>query len=389
MRQLEGSFYDTSKIQLSRRRIDRTGYFSDVNVETQPVPSNPDQVDITYTVREKPTGAIMLGVGVSSVEKFAVSTSVQQSNAFGTGKFLSANVNSGSVNKVYSLSYLDPFWTVDGVRQGFDVYKRKTDASSLSVGPYSTDSVGGGVKFGYPIAENISIDFGANVESVKLQTFTNSPFQYVDFTNQFGNNYTYASLSAGWAFDTRNSVIQPTKGSMARVAGEFSAGGLQFYKLSYQQQYFYPIGRDYTVFLHGDLGYAGGLSGKPLPFFKAYFVGGPDSVRGYRAFSLGPHDAFSNALGGDRKVSGSAEFLFPVPGATREQSLRMSAFIDGGQVFGAGQKMDFGELRYSTGIGLQWLSPFGPLRLSFAQPLNAKKDIDHVQRLQFTFGTAF
>ena len=166
MRQLEGAFYDASKIQLSKRRIDRTQYFSEVNVETQPVESTPDQVDVLYTVKEKPTGALLLGAGFSSVEKFVLSTSIQQTNAFGTGKFLSASINSGSVNKVYSLSYLDPYFTIDGVSQGFDVYRRKTDASALAVGPYSTDALGGGVKFGYPISEKISVNFGVNAETV-------------------------------------------------------------------------------------------------------------------------------------------------------------------------------------------------------------------------------
>src|SRR5919106_494273 len=164
MRQLEGAYYDASKIQLSRRRIDRTNYFGEVTVETVPVEGSPDQVDVVYTVKEKPTGALLLGIGFSSVEKIAISASVTQSNAFGSGKYLSANINSGSVNTVYSLSYNDPYYTVDGVSRGFDVYKRVTDASNLSVGPYKTDAVGGGVKFGYPVSEQVSVDFGANLE---------------------------------------------------------------------------------------------------------------------------------------------------------------------------------------------------------------------------------
>src|ERR1041384_2559395 len=189
MRQLEGAYYDASKIQLSRRRIDRTQYFSEVNVETQPVEGNPDQVDVVYTVKGRPTGAILFGVGFSSVEKLALSASLTQSNIFGTGKFLSFNVNSGTVNKVYSLSYLDPYYTVDGVSQGFDVYKRKTDASSLSVGPYATDALGGGIKFGYPVSEVSRIDFGVNFETVNLTTFDNSPLSYLVFVQQFGNDY--------------------------------------------------------------------------------------------------------------------------------------------------------------------------------------------------------
>jgi outer membrane protein insertion porin family len=389
MRQLEGSYYDSSKIQLSRRRIDRTQYFSDVSVETQPVEGSPDQVDVVYTVKEKPTGALLVGAGFSTVDKLVLSTSIQQTNAFGSGKFVSAAINSGSVNKVYSLSYLDPYFTVDGVSQGFDLYKRKTNATSLSVGPYNTDAVGGGVKFGYPISEKISVNFGLNLESVKLQTFDTSPPQYIDFVRIFGNSYRYGTLSTGWAMDTRDSLINPRSGALSRITGEFASGDLQFYRLGYQQQYFYPVGRSYAIFLRGDLGYAGGLAGKPLPFFKNYYAGGADSVRGYNSFSLGPRDPVNNTtLGGNRRVLGSAEFQFPMPGASKEQALRLGWFLDAGQVYGAGQKLDLSQLRYSTGLALNWASPFGPLRLSFGIPVH-KREGDNIQRLQFTFGTAF
>jgi outer membrane protein insertion porin family len=388
MRQLEGAFYDASKIQLSRRRIDRTGFFSEATVETQPVEASPDQVDVLYTVKERPTGALLLGVGFSSVERFAVSTSVRQANAFGTGKFISANINSGRVNTVYALSYNDPYYTVDGVSQGFDVYKRETDASSLSVGPYTTDALGGGVKFGYPVSETSSIDAGFNVESVQLTTFANSPQQYIDFTNQFGNQYRYGALTGGWQRDTRDSVIVTRAGTFRRAGVEVAGGDLQYYRLGYQHQWFYPLTRIYTLMLRGDVGYAAGIGDRPVPFFKAYFAGGPDSVRGYRAFSLGPRDINGNAVGGNTKLTGSAEFLFPMPGATAEQSLRLAAFLDAGQVYAQGAKVELGELRYSTGVALQWLSPFGPLRLSIANPLN-RKDGDEAQRLQFTFGTGF
>jgi outer membrane protein insertion porin family len=388
MRQLEGAYYDASKIQLSRRRIERTGYFTDTTVETRPVEGSSDQVDVVYSLKERPTGALLVGVGFSSVEKLAFSTSIQQSNAFGTGKFVAATINSGSVNKVYALSYLNPYYTVDGVSQGFDLYKRRTDASQLTVAPYITDSIGGGVKFGYPTSEVTAVDFGVNFESVNLQTFDTSPLRYIEFVNQFGNDYRYATATAGWARDTRDSILQPKSGALSRVSSEFAGGALQFYRLGFQQHWLRPLSRDYTLFLRGDIGYAAGLAGKPLPFFKAYFLGGPDSVRGYRGFSLGPQDINGNAVGGNRRVAGTAEFQFPMPGAAREQALRLGFFLDAGQVYGEGQKLDFKELRYSTGLGLQWLSPFGPLRFSIAQPLKARPE-DHVQRIQFTFGTGF
>lgn len=386
MRQLEGAFYDASKIQLSRRRIDRTQFFSEVTVQTQPVEGSPDQVDVVYTVTEKPTGAVLFGVGFSSAEDIALSAALTQSNAFGTGKYLSLNVNSGSVNTVYSLSYNDPYYTIDGVSRGFDLYRRETDASRLSVARYATDAYGGGVKFGYPVSETTSVDVGFNLESVHLDTFDDSPQQYLDFVESFGNDYAYGAASAGWARDTRDSLIRTTSGSYTRASSEVANGDLQYYRLGLQQQWYRPLTRDLTFLLAGELGYASGYGGLPMPFFKNFFAGGPGSVRGYRSFSLGPQDVRGNAIGGNRKTTASAELLFPMPGANRDPSLRLAAFLDAGQVHA--NKVELSELRYSAGVGLFWASPIGPLRLSFGYPLNPESG-DRIQRLQFTFGTGF
>ena len=388
MRQLEGAFYDTSKIQLSKRRIDRTQYFTEVNVETQPVEGSSDQVDVLYSLKEKPTGALLFGAGFSTVEKLVLSASIQQQNAFGTGKFLSASINSGSVNKVISFSYLDPYFTVDGMSQGFDAYRRKTDASQLAIGPYSTDAIGGGIKFGYPLSERSSVNFGVNAENVKLSTFDTSPLAYLDFVKSFGNEYTYEAFTLGWARDTRDSLIRTSSGTLSRVSTETAVGDLQYYRLGFLQQFFFPVTSSSNMFFRADIGYASGYGGKPLPFFKNYYAGGADSVRGYNTFSLGPKDAFGNVVGGNRRIVGSAEYQFPMPGAAKEQSLRLAWFLDAGQVWGPGEDINLGELRYSAGIGLSWASPFGPLRLSAGFPLNAKEG-DNIQRLQFTFGSVF
>jgi len=389
MRQLEGAFFDASRIQLSKQRIDRTQYFKDVGVETVPVAGATDQVDVNFTVEEKPTGALLFGAGFSTTEKLILSGSVTQQNVFGSGKSITVNVNSGRVNQVYALSYLNPYYTIDGVSQGFDVYKRDTDASTLSIGAYVTRTLGGGVRFGYPLSETESLSFGLSAESVKLETFTNSPSSYVTFVNQFGNDYRYGAGTIGIGSDTRDSAIQTTRGSVSRTALEVAGGDLQYYRLNVSYQWFRPLSRTLTLALNGDLGYARGFGDKPVPFFKNYYVGGPGSVRGFRPYSLGPQDSDGNSLGGARKVVGNAEVLFPVPGAAQEKSLRLAAFVDAGQVFGAGEKFSVSDLRYSAGVALAWSSPFGPLKLSIAEPLNEKKGFDRVQRLQFTFGTAF
>lgn len=388
MRQLEGGYYDASKIQLSKQRVDRTTYFKDVNVETVPVAGLTDQVDVNITVEEKPTGALLLGAGFSTVEKVILSGSISQGNVFGSGKFLSTQVQTGKINRVYSLSYTDPYYTVDGVSRGFDLYKRDTDASALTIGPYKTKTIGGGVRWSFPLAERDSISFGLNAENVNLETFPTSPRNYITFINAFGKKYTYGSASAGWARDSRDSLILPRQGSLQKLSGEVGVGDLQYYRLGYQHQYFRPLSRTFTLFLNADLGFANGIGGRPLPFFKNYYAGGPGTVRGYNFSALGPQDVLGNVLGGTRRVVGQAEILFPVPGAAQDKSLRLAVFLDGGQVFGEGEKIGLGALRYAAGLALSWNSPFGPLRLSIAQPLNATVT-DRVQRLQFTFGTGF
>jgi len=389
MRQLEGAYYDASKIQLSKTRIDRTQYFKDVNVETAPVADKADQIDVNFVVEEKPTGSVLLGAGYSTVDRVTVSGSISQANVFGSGKFMAVQVNSGKVNRAYGLSYVDPYFTVDGVSQGFDLYSRRVNASSLSVGAYTTDTLGGGVKFGYPLSETDAVNFGIVTEHVKLGLFASSPVSYTNFATLFGTSYTYGTGLVGWSRDRRDSAIQPTRGSLTGASIETAAGDLQYYRANVSEQWFYPLSRTVTLALNGDLGYVHGISGKPVPFFKNFFAGGPGSVRGYRAFSLGQQDAHSNVLGGTRKISGSAEMLFPMPGAQQDRSLRLTTFIDAGQVYGASQKVALGDLRYSAGIGLAWSSPFGPLKISMAQPLNAKSGFDRVQRLQFNFGSAF
>jgi outer membrane protein insertion porin family len=281
---------------------------------------------------------------------------------------------------------MDPYYTVDGVSRGFDVYRRVTDASNLAVGPYKTDSLGGGIKFGYPVAEQVSIDFGLNLESVDLEIFANSPLSYIEFVREFGSQYTYLSGTTGWTRDARDSLILTTAGSLQRLSFELAGGDLQYYRLGYQHRWYRPLTRTFTLHLGADIGYGGGYNDKPLPFFKNYFAGGPGSVRGYESFSLGPKDALGNSVGGNRKLTGTAEILFPMPGAEQDRSLRLAAFVDGGQVYA--EKIELGELRYAAGIALFWSSPMGPLRLSWGYPLNAR-DGDQKQQLQFTFGTGF
>ena len=396
MRQLEGAWYDGEKINKSRSRVDKLGYFDEVNVETPAIPGATDQVDVNVNVKEKSTGNIMLGAGFSSSEKLVLSGSVSQNNLFGSGNSLSVNINSSKINKIYAVSYTNPYYTVDGVSRGFDIYQRNVDPTSLSVGTYRTESFGGGVRYGFPIAEDNSIGVGLSVDSTRVTTFDDSPQRYVNFVNEFGASNTTLLASGSWASDGRDSLIYPTKGTLHRVFGEVGlpGGSLHFYKANYQLQRFFPIGRDYTLMLNGEFGIGSGYGGKPLPFFKNFYAGGIGSVRGYDTASLGPRDLdasgnpTSDAVGGNRRLVGSAELLFPLPGLGLDRSFRVGAFADAGQVWTTDQKLSLGDLRYSAGVSVAWSSPIGPLKFSIAQPLNKKPD-DRVQRFQFQMGSTF
>lgn len=391
MRQLEGAWYDNQKLTRSKQRIDRLGYFDEVTMDTEAVPGTTDQVDANFNVKEKPTGSLTLGAGFSSSEKLVLSGSVSQQNLFGSGKSLSVQLNTGKINTVYALSYTDPYYTVDGVSRGWDLYVRDVDPTSLSVGRYKSSSFGGGVRFGVPIAEDDSISFGLSVDHTRIETDEDSPQRYQDYVDIFGNTANTVLGTVGWARDRRDSAIYPTKGALQRANGEVTmpVGNMRYWRASYQHQHFFPLSRTFTLMLNGEVGIGDGFGDKPLPFFKNYFAGGISSVRGFDFGSIGPRDAVTDEfIGGSRKVVGNVELLFPLPGSGADKSLRLSTFVDGGLVWGNGEPFKAGDIRYSLGFGLSWSSPLGPLKFSVASPLKKKED-DKLQRFQFQLGTLF
>jgi len=392
-RQLESSWYDGEKINKTRTRVDRLGYFEEVTVETPPVPGTTDQVDVNLNVKEKPTGNIMLGAGFSSSEKLTLSGSVQQQNLFGSGKHVGVGLNTSKSNKVYSFSFTDPYYTVDGIARGFDVYHKNTDTSSLNaVGTYGAKSTGAGVRYGLPIAEDDYLNFGFSFDATKLSMNANSPTRYIDYVNKFGVSNTTVLATASWAKETLDSRIYPTKGEVTQVGGELAVplAKLRFYRASASHKRFVPLTRDFTLMLNGEIGWAGGYGNKELPFFKNFYAGGIGSVRGYEGSSLGPMDPVTkDRLGGTRRMVGNAELLFPMPGMGLDRSVRLGAFFDAGKVWGGyGTYLEDGGIRMSAGLSAAWNSPMGPLKFSFGQPLNKKPD-DKVQRLQFTMGSTF
>jgi outer membrane protein insertion porin family len=394
MRQMEGGWYDADRVALSKQRVDKLGFFQDVTVETPAVPGTADQVDVNVNVTEKATGNLMLGIGFSTTEKVVLSGSIAQNNIFGSGKNVSAQVNTGKINKVIAFSYTDPYFTVDGVSLGYDVYHRTVNPTSLTVGNYKTSSTGGGVRFGFPIAEKESIGVGLGLDVTDVTTYPDSPQRYLNFCRDFGCTNITVPVTVNWAKDTKDSFIYPTSGYLQRAGVEWAVpgGDLQYYRATIQHQQFFPVTKTLALMVNAELGGARGLGGQGLPFYKNFYGGGIGSVRGYATASLGPRDTLSTGafsddrLGGNKRIIGNAELLWGVPGM--EKSVRLGWFVDAGQVFGTTEKINFGDLRYSTGISAAWISPLGPLKFSIAQPLNDKPG-DRTERFQFQMGTTF
>ncbi len=389
-RQTEGEWFDVEKIKKSKQRVDKLDFFSEVNIETPAVQGAADQVDVNMSVKEKSTGSISIGAGFSSGEGLVLTGGVTQANLFGTGNYLSTQVNTGKVNQVYSVSYTNPYYTDDGVSRGFDVYKRNTDSQSTAVSQYSSHTLGGGVRFGVPIGEDETISYGLAIESTQLGLFSSSPTRLLQYVNVNGTTNSNLLGTIGWGRDSLDSAIYTTAGTMQRAFAEIALPvfDMRYYKLNYQHQWFHPLSKDVTLMLHGEAGIAGGYGGKELPFFKNFYAGGPGSVRGYDTNSLGPRDTTDAVLGGPRRVLGGVEILVPFPGMGNEKSVRLSSFIDSGAVYGSGDLPGSAGLRYSAGVALTWISPVGPLKFSYAVPIN-KQPQDKMQKFQFTLGSVF
>jgi outer membrane protein insertion porin family len=389
-RQLESAWYDGDKIKLSRDRVDRLGFFTEVNIDTQEVPSTTDQVDLTVTVAEKPTGSVSLGAGFSSTEKVALSFGIRQENAFGSGNYLATEINTSRYNRTIVVSTTDPYYTADGISRTIDVFHRTTRPYLGDLNAYSLVSSGAGMRFGVPFSEIDTVYFGANLEQTSIRPGNNLPNAYVEYMQQFGYTSNSLPLTVGWARDGRDSALVPTRGMLQRFNADLSmAGDARYVRTNYQIQQYTPLTKKYTLALNADLGWGQGLSDRPYPLFKNYFVGGLGSVRGFQQSTLGPSDSTNTLyLGGPKKIVMNAEMLAPFPGAGNDRTLRLFAFTDVGRAFGENEKISFSELRSSYGIGLSWISPMGPLRFSYAMPMR-RQVADKIQRLQFQIGTSF
>ncbi len=427
-RQYEGAWYDGNKIKLSRDRVDRLGFFTEVNVETQEIPGSPDQVDIAVTVAEKPTGSLQLGAGYSSTDKISLSFGITQENVFGSGNYLGLQVNTSSYNRTISLTATDPYFTKDGISRTVNLFHTTTRPYYEADGNYKLASDGGSVRFGIPVGELDRIYLGIGVERYAFTpgsngtytlvdgsyVYTGTPQAYLDYFQCTGTapsvscaNRSMVAFPAtlGWSRDDRDSALIPTQGRLQSANLEVGVGGaLRYLKSNYQYQQYFPLSKQYTLALNGELGYARALGDAAFPIFKNFYAGGLGSIRGFEQNSLGPVDAVSGgSLGGTRKAIFNLEFSTPFPGAGNDRSLRLYTFLDAGNVFASrtasmsdAQWKAQNKLRASAGLGISWISPLGPLRLAYAVPLLYQKAdtangiaADRTQRLQFQIGTSF
>ncbi|BEP55199.1 outer membrane protein assembly factor BamA [Variovorax sp. V118] len=433
-RQFEASWYDGDKIKVSRDRVDRLGFFTEVNVETQEVPGSPDQVDLTVNVAEKPTGTLQLGAGYSSAEKVALTFGISQENVFGSGNFLGVQVNTSKYNRTLSLTTTDPYFTKDGISRTISVYHTTTRPYSTNEdGDYKLVNQGASIRFGVPFSELDTVFFGVGLERYAFdpnrsalaglttpQSYLNYFHCGKDATGWFVTSCSQKSvwgipLTVGWGRDSRDSALVPTTGRLQRANLELGVGGdMKYLKTSYQYQQFFAINKQYTFAINGEVGYAKAFGGKVYPIFKNFYAGGLGSIRGFEQNSLGPRDqpllgqTEGAALGGTKKAIFNAELSTPFPGAGNDRTLRLYGFFDVGNVFGSRAPNVTDEqwkaqkkLRASVGLGISWISPLGPLRLAYAFPVKSQKEVtdpstgfvvipkDRIQRLQFQIGTSF
>lgn len=388
-RQFESSWYDGAKIKLSRDRVDRLGYFSEVNIDSAEVPGTPDQVDLTLTIKEKPTGNLLLGAGFSSADKLSLTASIKQENVFGSGNYLGIELNTSKSSRTLVLSTIDPYFTIDGISRAVDIFYRTVRPLNSQGEEYQLVTPGATIRFGVPFSEYDTVFFGLGVERTEIRGATALPNNYFLYRERFGSVSTSVPVTVGWSRDQRDSALVPTAGRYTRLNLDWGiAGDTRYLRANAQYQHYVPISKSFTVAFNAELGWGKGLSGRSYPIFKNFYGGGLGTVRGFDQGSLGPVDVTGAYLGGNRRFNANSELYLPVPGAGNDRTLRLFTYVDVGNVWGEFEKISAGSLRASAGLGLSWISPMGPLKLSYGTPIR-KQPQDRIQRLQFQIGTAF
>jgi outer membrane protein insertion porin family len=428
MRQMEGGWASTYLIDQSKVRLERLGFFKEVNVETPAVPGVDDQVDVNYAVEEQASGSITASVGFAQSAGLILGGSITQNNFLGTGNKVSIGLTRSEYQSRYNFGYVDPYWTADGVSLGYNAFYRTTDYKDLDVdvASYAIDSFGVGANIGYPISETSRLTFGLTAQQDKIKTGVYTVDEIFNFVRKEGDQFLNFKASAGWSESTLNKGVLATRGHSQSLTLEATTPGsdLSFFKLDYRGQLFQPLSENYTMRLHTELGYGDGYgSTSGLPFYENYYAGGFNSVRGFKDSTLGPRgtpsrgadvtgnqgtiaDTDTSALpfGGNVLIQGGAEILFPLPFVKDQRSLRTSVFWDVGNVFDSkceqvtnpnGSKsntqcndVSFSNLASSVGVGVTWVTALGPLSFALAMPVK-KPDNAETQIFQFSLGQTF
>ncbi|MBS4051869.1 MAG: outer membrane protein assembly factor BamA [Methylomonas sp.] len=395
MRQMESSWAASSKIERSKTRLDRLGYFEEVGVETPPVVGSADQIDVNYSIKEKASGNLQAGVGYSQVQGVIFNANVSQDNIFGTGKRVNFAFNNSNILTRYNLGFRDPYFTLDGVSMGWDLGYTKRNGYQANISRYNTNIANAGFNFGIPLNEFDNLGFDVDLKQTEISDTSFSPQEVVDFIRDNGDSFLTLSGGLGWTHDTMNRAVFATSGGQQRASALATVPGsdLEYFKIGYKQQHYFPLASDFTFRVLGEVAYGNGYGGtSELPFFENYFGGGPGSVRGFRQNTLGPRDTpqagsgqTARPFGGSSKIYGSAELFFPVPFLSDVKSVRIGTFVDAGTV---SKDWQIDDMRYSAGLSGEWLSPFGAISVSVAQPFNSSST-DNVQNFQFNFGSGF
>ena len=407
MRQMEGGWASTAMIEGSKIRLQRLGFFKDVNVETPSVPGTDDQIDVNYTVAEQPSGSISATVGYAQGTGLILGLGYQESNVFGTGNSINIGINRSDYQKSINLSFFDPYYTVDGVSRGYSMFFRKSDFGERNIASFSTDSYGGNVSFGYPISEISRIGFTVGVEHTEIKEGVIPAQEISEFLDEEGNKFDLLSLTASYSQSALNRGLLPTAGRSQSVSFEMTVPGsqLEYFRLNYSGQIFFPLFNPFVLRLRTNLGYGEAYGGTDnFPFYKHFFAGGMGSVRGYESNTLGPRstpspqDRFNDPdpIGGNVLVELSAEVLFPLPFIEDQSQLKSAFFFDAGNVFNTNcpdvsvycLAPSEGELRYSAGVAVTWITGFAPISFALSFPINEKPG-DESESFQFELGKTF
>ena len=388
-RQLESAWYDGGLIKLSKERVDRLGYFKDAEVETNEVAGSPDQVDLVVNVTEKPTGNLAIGAGYSNAEKLTFNASIKQDNAFGSGRSLGIEVNTSRYNRTLVVSTVDPYWTVDGISLAIDAFYRTQRPINYLGDSYELKTPGASMRFGVPFSEYDTVFLGLGWERTELGTSVGLPLAWLNYRALYGDKTDAFAATVGWARDGRDSLLVPSTGRYQRAFFEWSfTGEVKYLKTNLQYQEYWQLPFRLTLGVNAEVGIGKGLGGKPYPVFKNFYGGGLGTVRAFEQGSLGVVDPTGAYIGGAKRFNANAELYFPVPGTGNDRTLRIFAFTDTGNVWREDEKVTGSSLRVSAGVGLSWISPVGPLKLSWGKPLQLQRN-DRIQRFQFQIGTAF